>query len=375
MAPRPPEIKTMTQIQKKSEEIKSANLSMPSRFVQTKVKHEFDHMRMQKRIMNACPGKKKPLDALKKMKENSLKDNARHDDIVLIIVCFQVKYEDVFQLHEILYRKTFPKIIYCGHQKKSTLSRDFSFVFFRDVTSDHELFYTCVDEAMQVYSKANGYLLISDDALFFHWNVNFSNVHKVWYRKPTDSVMATYDLNTLCHSEWGLEKLTNCRKSEWTPITRAHIRKSALQAMTELKQSNVPVLNECFDILSRKNGGPFRINYQWRIADVFYVPSIVRREFQLLSRVFARNSLIHALAFPTIAQCLTEYSGVYLLPGLNDVKSRPELDKAPWNIIRKVLKSNQTHVHPYKMSSLLSRTSSKHKDYFCDELIPLFYSH
>ncbi len=349
--------------------------AMPYKFKQTNVKYEFNYPKMQKRIMKACPGKKKPLDALKKMKENSPKDNAKHDNIVLIIASFHVQYQDVFQLHELLYRATFPKIIYCGHQKKPTLSREFSFVFFRDVTADHELFYTCVTEAMEVYSKADGYLLISDDALFFHWNVNFSNVHKVWYRKATDSVMATYDLNTHCHSEWSLEELSNCKKPEWTPITRKHVQKNALRAMYELKQSNVPVLNECFDILGRKNGGTFRINYQWRIADVFYIPSIVRREFQLLSRVFARNSLIHALAFPTIAQCLSEYSGTYLLPGLNDLKSRAELGRAPWNIIRKVLKSNQTHVHPYKMSSVLSDSSNGYKDYFCDELIPLFYSH
>ena len=240
---------------------------------------------------------------------------------------------------------------------------------------------------MDVYSDVDGYLLIADDALFFHWNVDFSrNLDKIWYRKHTktiDSIPVTYDLKTRCHNEWGMKTLANCQKAQWPPIRSEQVQKSALKAMDQMKQSNVPVLNECYDILARKNGGEYRINYEYRIADVFYIPAKVKREFQFLSRVFARNSLAHALFLPTISQCLVEYSGLYLLPGLNDQKSRSDLGTAPWDVIHKVLKLNLTHVHPYKMSSVLSNKrnrffsnkKNKHKDYFCDELIPLFYSH
>ena len=94
---------------------------------------------MKERIKQACPGRQKPLDALKNMAENRLKNNVIHENVVLIIVHNHVKYQDTIILHEILYRTTFPKIIYCGHEKKSTLNHEYPFVFFRDVTENQEV--------------------------------------------------------------------------------------------------------------------------------------------------------------------------------------------------------------------------------------------
>ena len=344
----------------------------PEMLILTNVEKKYNFNEVKENIEKRCPGHNEPLKALNQLQPDQI---GIHSNVVLIVVAFKTEFEDVFNYHELLYRHTFPKMVYCGPQKKSSLDKTFSFVYFRPHTNDAELFYTCVDEVMDVYPYADGYLLISDDVLFFHWNTIFSNesLHKIWYRKEIGA--ATYDLETGCHSEWKLKSVSNCRKASWTPITLPKVRNGAKNALLQMKSSNVPVLNKCSKTLSGKNGGYFRVNYQWRIADTFYIPATIAKEFQLISRVFARNSLIHALAIPTITRCLEDRTGFYPMPGVNDLKSRSALGKTPWTVINSALKANMTHIHPYKLSSVVNNSKKELRNYFCDSLLPLFLSH
>lgn len=341
-------------------------------FRMTNVEKELNSSVVQENVKNQCAGYTKPLE---KLQQWSSQQRPVYTNVILIVVAFKTEFEDIFKLHDLMYRHTFPKMVFCGPTKKSTLDYTFPFVFFRQHTYDAELFYTCVDEVMTVYPDADGYLLISDDVLFFHWNTEFSkeSLAKIWFREDTEP--AIYDLTTNCHSEWKLKSPSNCKKASWTPITKEQVRNGAITALSQLRDSNLPVLSNCFKTLAVKNGGEFRINYQWRIADIFYIPATVTKEFQLISRVFARNSLIHALAIPTISKCLEDKTGFYPLPGINDLKSRPALGKSPWIIIDAAINSHMTHVHPYKLSSVQSNSKLELRKYFCDSLLPMFLSH
>ena len=163
-------------------------------FKLTNVERCYNSSEVKKSIKKQCPGHNKPLKALNEIQSDQI---GTHSNVILIIVAFKTELEDVFRYHELLYRHTFPKMVYCGPQKKSTLDSTFSFVFFRPHTHDAELFYTCVDEVIDVYPIADGYLLISDDLLFFHWNTDFpdDSLNKVWYCKEVEA--ATYDLGQI----------------------------------------------------------------------------------------------------------------------------------------------------------------------------------
>ena len=196
-------------------------------------------------------------------------------------------------------------MVFCGPTKKAYLGSFYPFVYFTEVTRDKELFYMCVNNAMNQYNHSNieGYLLLSDDLLFFPWNVYFSKetLRKPWIKKARLNI---YDLTTNCHTEGGLKSPTNCNKSFWPPLRpQRPERQLAKKALIEMRDSNNTVLSNCFKHLTEKNGGPFRVNYQWYMGDMFYMPQTIMNEYLIISEVFIRNNLIHALAIPTITKC------------------------------------------------------------------------
>ena len=299
-----------------------------------------------------------------------------YDNILVIITSLYEDYQDVFRIHNILYRRTFPKMVFCGPSKKASLDSSYPFVYFRDITTDKELFYMCVNDAMNKYSDSSidGYLLLSDDLLFFPWNVDFSeqNLDKIWLKKAELNV---FDLTTNCHTEGRRKSPTNCAKPSWTPLKpHRHERHWAKTALTEMKESNNTVLTNCFKALTEKNGGPFRVNYDWYMGDMFYIPESIKIEYLIVSERFIKNNLIHALAVPTIAKCFEDTDGIYYLPGINDIKTRPLLKTNPEKIINSAIEQHKPFVHPYKFSGIISGKKPKAVDYFCNTLLPLFYS-
>ena len=305
------------------------------------------------------------------------KDNpVVYDNILVIIAAFFEDYEDVFRIHNILYRKTFPKIVFCGPTKKPSLDKSYPFVYFRELTKTKELFYMCVNNAINMYndSSIDGYLFLSDDMLFFHWNVNFSTeiLNKIWLKEAQLNI---FDLRTNCHTEGGRKFPTNCAKPTWTPL-QAHRseRKNARNTLTQMKDSNETVLSNCFNTLTMKNGGPFRVNYDWFMGDMFYIPASITDEYLLISERFLENNLIHALAIPTIAKCFEDTHGINYLPGVNDLKSRPLLKRIPEDIINSAVKKHKPFVHPYKFSGIISGKKPRDIGFFCNTLLPLYYS-
>ena len=286
-----------------------------------------------------------------------------HENVLLIVTALYEDYQDVFLIHNILYRRQFPNIVFCGPSKKASLDSSYPFAYFREVDKnkkDKSLFYMCVNDAMIRYSDPSieGYLLLSDDLLFFEWNVDFTkeNLDKVWLKKTR---LNTYDLITNCHTEGGRKDTTNCAESSWTPfMSHREERNWAKMALTQMRDSNSSILTKCFDTLARKNGGQFRVNYDWYMGDMFYIPASAKYEYLLISEPFIRNNLIHAMAVPTIAKCIEDSHGIYYLPGVNDPATRPKLKTNPKSVINDAIRSRKPFVHPVKFSTLLTGKKS-----------------
>ena len=339
------------------------------------VQQNFNVTKTIQELHTLCPTSQN-IDDL--VKSYVTKDNpVVYDNILVIIAALYEDYQDVFRIHNILYRRTFPKMVFCGPTKKPSLDDSYPFVYFRDVTKDKELFYMCVNDAMNRYKdpSIDGYLLLSDDLLFFHWNVNFSKekLDKIWLKTTQLNV---FDLNTNCHTEGGKKSPTNCAKPSWTPLM-AHRpeRKRAKNALTQMRDSSDTVLSNCFNTLTKKNGGPFRINYDWYMGDMFYIPASTTNEYLLVSESFIENDLIHALSVPTIAKCFEDTHGIYYLPGINEPETRPLLKMIPTKFINGAIKDHKPFVHPYKFSGIISGKKQTDVDYFCNTLFPMYYSH
>ena len=324
-----------------------------------------------------CPSKQNIDDAADLYA--SAEDFVNHENVLLIVTALYEDYQDVFRLHNILYRRKFPKIVFCGPTKKASLDSSYPFAYFSEVDKykkDKSLFYMCVNDAMIRYSDPSieGYLLLSDDLLFFEWNVDFTkdNLDKVWLKKAR---LNTYDLITNCHSEGGRKDTTNCAESSWTPFkSHREERNWAKKALKQMRDSNSSILTKCFDTLAQKNGGQFRVNYDWYMGDMFYIPASAKYDYLLISEPFIRNNLIHAMAVPTIAKCIEDSHGIYYLPGVNDPATRPMLKRNPKSVINDPISNRKPFVHPVKFFTLFTEKKSEFKQYFCDTLLPLFYS-
>ena len=115
-------------------------------------------------------------------------------------------------------------------------------------------------------------LLISDDLLLLHWNMDFEK-HKddVWIHGLELNI---FNLDTKCHVENVDDNLDtfNCQQTRWGPWYNEIFISNAKQLLEELKQSKNKVHNGCYKTLHNKLGGPNRLAYRFRIADVFLYP-------------------------------------------------------------------------------------------------------
>jgi hypothetical protein len=107
-----------------------------------------------------------------------------HDDTLLIVV-FTNQHYDLIPTLEVLYRSSFPNMLYCGHphvsvdlflRKYQTVEhRSFSFLPTYTKAS-----YECVLGAMEMNYEVKGYAVITDETLMKSWNIENLDKNKIW---------------------------------------------------------------------------------------------------------------------------------------------------------------------------------------------------
>ena len=126
---------------------------------------------------------------------------------------------------------------------------------------------------------------------------------------------------------------------------------AALHTMSTSTSSNV---RDCHKTLAQ-HYGPFRLPWQWRVADTFYVPASAKQQFYDISQHLANYDTLHALAISVISVCMCSTSGVHRIAGFNGEPERHQLSIAPEKVLHKALKRTMTHIHPTKVSSVFTK--------------------
>jgi len=107
-----------------------------------------------------------------------------HNDILLIVV-FTGQHYDFIPSLEVMYRQSFPNMLYCGHpsqyvdaflRKYQTVEhRSFSFL-----PTYTKATYECVLGAMEMNYEVKGYAVITDETLMQSWNIEKLDKNKIW---------------------------------------------------------------------------------------------------------------------------------------------------------------------------------------------------
>ena len=92
-------------------------------FRMTNVEKELNSSVVQENVQNQCAGYTKPLE---KLQQWSSQQRPVYANVILIVVAFKTEFEDIFKLHDLMYRHTFPKMVFCGPTKKVYIGLHFS---------------------------------------------------------------------------------------------------------------------------------------------------------------------------------------------------------------------------------------------------------
>ncbi|CAL8127152.1 unnamed protein product [Orchesella dallaii] len=104
---------------------------------------------------------------------------------VLLIIAFTNHHYDLIPTLEVLYRSTFPNMLYCGnpHESIDLFLRKYQSVEHRSFSflpTYTRATYECVLGAMEMNYEVKGYVVITDETLIKTWNIEGLDKTKIW---------------------------------------------------------------------------------------------------------------------------------------------------------------------------------------------------
>jgi hypothetical protein len=244
---------------------------------------------------------------------NALDNDQNQQKNLTLLVTFN--FEPI--LNNILFLKQFHQsyfknIVFCGKNilkivnNKLTFKQFDSFTLIEYDTINGYLHYNCMSKLIDLNLKTNGILLMSDDVLLKHWNLNSLNPDNYWY--PFIPVCKQiFDLKSKqlwspdvlywMSSSYGenaivktFDSIKNIMKSNDLYIGR--IDKKVFEKFIQFYRINSnESSNDINKILSKicKDA-----------SDVFYLPKKFFHDFNIISKIFASNQVFFEIAVPTI---------------------------------------------------------------------------
>ncbi len=299
------------------------------------------------------------------------------DDIILIVTFNYAKYYDVIPLIELLYRRAFKNIIYCGRGLETPPFQVPFISIAKTYDGHHEggALYECVNKLVDLNLDVQGFLTIGDDTLLYYWNLQNLSRNHVWVETPGYHI---FDIKKKCWSDEGFaghDKIFECdRNKAWSMWTYYYSNtKAAIYALAQTKHG---VFRRCYSNLKFRNKGNYRINFKGTVGDAYYIPKRVSKEFSQVSRFMEMYSVYLEIVIPTVVQCIEGRENVILLPGKNiyPPQERKYLEDDPRRIFEIASPDNSVFQHPTKLYAV-AEGNTKHRHFFCNHLLPLFWKH
>jgi len=259
------------------------------------------------------------------------------------------------QFHQSYFRN----IVFCGYNILNKISNDKlnfkqfdSFSFIDYDTHGGFLHYACMSKLIDLNLKTNGILLMSDDVLLKHWNLNSLNTNDYWYpEKPFckyDLILKKDPPPWMTHTEYGEKSVAKVFDLIHNNITDNGLKESSDKEIIKkyvkiykLNNLNVSVNDEKNDIkLTKACKEP---------SDIFYLPKRLFQDFTVISKIFSENKVFLEIALPTILTGLSEFNNE-TLNGYFNYWGQIELNKYYYQF--------KHYLHPVKLNSY--NTQMKH---------------
>ena len=291
-----------------------------------------DRSSLYSQVMSICS--KIPLFTLGNVSKTVPVSKHIHSDLLLIIVFnFNDWYEENIKVLEVIYRKMFPNMIYCGSSSKKFLAatskynRNFSYI---EAPIYYGYFgYMCAMKAIEMRYGVSGYLMVADDMIVSTWKIPQLDSSKIWY---VPQVRLNCDTG----------------KSGWRWWRRRCGRAALYAALISLKnlkqsqyESGVLEPNVFLDNLKVNN----KLQCYFAIADIIHIPKTFENDLHYYFRQFAKYSSFQEIAVPMILRGVANKSEVWTLQGEYLWKARRKIG---WQ--KFYSPENDFFIHPVKLS-------------------------
>ncbi|RMZ93959.1 hypothetical protein BpHYR1_019050 [Brachionus plicatilis] len=245
-----------------------------------------------------------------------------------------------------LYRNRFRNLIFCG----SKLIEKLNFAQQEAKKFDHftfiEIFnsfrgryhYFCMNKAIEMGYKTQGFLLLSDDVFLKHWNLRKLNQKNVWF--PSDLILNIDPNKPL--KDWGhsIKGFPNLLKTWKNMEEIASNKKSSSEIEKNIIENYFKIIDQNQDLGSTNKSRKIKKCG----SDLFYVPKGKFSDFVFLSGMFRKYDTFLEIAVPNVLAGIERNSSVQI------IKGRYVWNGAPLNF--NDYDRYEVFYHPFKLSKL-----------------------
>jgi hypothetical protein len=255
---------------------------------------------------------------------NADQQNQQKNLTLLITFNFEPILNNIIFLKQ-FHQSYFKNIVFCGKNILNIVSKNElnfkqfdSFTLIEYDTINGYFHYNCMSKLIDLNLKTNGILLMSDNVLLKHWNLNSLNPDNYWYPFipvckqmfdlkskqlwPPDVLYwmsSSYGENAIIKT---FDSIKNMIKSNYLGIGRKN--KKNFEKFIQFYRINLNESSNDINIILSKICKD--------ASDVFYLPKRLFFDFNIMSKIFAANEVCFEIAVPTILSGIAKINNEHL---------------------------------------------------------------
>ena len=257
--------------------------------------------------------------------------NKQKNLTLLITFNFEPNLNNILFLKQ-FHQSYFKNIVFCGKNILNIVSNNRlnfkqfdSFTLIEYDTVNGYFHYNCMSKLIDLNLKTNGILLMSDDVLLKHWNLNDLNSDNYWYIKKEPDCELDFkskeswpmDVKSWYATENGEQSIIKTFDSIKKIVKNDFINKKVFEKFIQTYKINLNETSNDIDIILSKifkNG-----------SDIFYLPKKLFYDFNIISKLFVANNVFLEFAVPIILTGIEKFyehlQGYYFWQIQTDIKT------------------------------------------------------
>ncbi|ESO89440.1 hypothetical protein LOTGIDRAFT_234291 [Lottia gigantea] len=270
------------------------------------------------------------------------------DDVMLIVTFNEFKYYKNILYLELMYRRYFRYILFCGPFPEEFLKivhdnpQLGTFFYVQGLSEGWYYMYECTQYAMMMNFRVKGFLQIGDDTLANAWNM---------FRLPRDQIILPNLVDVYNRTS---------PKARWfwwnLDIGRAALNLVFDDFLTAVKMEDHKLAKE---FLKQYKKSVMNLEYSfYRGGDLFYTPVRITERFIYVSKIAHRRHLMDEVAIPTLFMGLDDNRNIFRI---RDGSLWRDFARSSYWLF---FDEEKFFIHPFKLSAFF--VNSTRKNFFCD---------